>query len=100
MTCRNSLTNGQRGEFLVHTTSGSVYLVELNYETLGGFVTRSPLSENEVLPHDLSRKALVHIVSCQVGEPGSFAVEVAGKVVLFKTTVVKDIVDVTVKTEH
>ena len=44
----DKLTNSHQGEFLVHTASGTVYLVELVGDKQGGFITRSPEKEDNL----------------------------------------------------
>lgn len=99
----DKLTNSHQGEFLVHTASGTVYLVELVGDKQGGFITRSPEKEDNLrsMRKDNSKLPLVNIMSCEVGAPGRFmiiGVSESDEVVTFRqTTDIVDIVDVSVE---
>lgn len=99
----DKITNSHQGEFLVHTASGTVYLVELIGDEQGGFITRSPEKDADlrVMREDNSKLPLVNIMSCEIGAPGRFmivGVSESTDVVTFRqTTDIIDIVDVSVK---
>lgn len=68
------LDGSEQGEYIIHTASGSVYLLELTGSQQGGFLTRSPdeRKRNSKMLNDLTKLAVVGVSKCVTGESGVF----------------------------